>query len=106
MNKSLYLSDFRCRCKEELSIKKRRKVTKRKITIRPEKSFLYPDSNEITSKTFNLKFERKLSSTAKLLLNSFQSKYLYYAIDDILYLLNLNPNERDNLLAILYSPVI
>jgi hypothetical protein len=33
-------------------------------------------------------------------------KYLYYAIDDILYLLKANPIERDNLLAILYSPII
>jgi hypothetical protein len=47
-----------------------------------------------------------LSSVAKFLLNSFQNKYLYYAIDDILYLLNSNPSERDNLLALLYSPVL
>jgi hypothetical protein len=35
-----------------------------------------------------------------LLLNSFQNKYLYYAIDDLLYQFGLNSNlsERDNLL--------
>jgi hypothetical protein len=43
---------------------------------------------------------------AKLILNSFQNKYIYYAIDDILYSLKSNPIERDNLLAILYSPVL
>ena len=106
MNPSLYLYNFRCRCKEELSITKNRKVNKRKRKPIAEKSFLYPDSDEITSKTFQIKYERKLSSIAKLLLNSFQNKYFYYAIDDILYLLNLNPSERDNLLAILYSPAI
>jgi hypothetical protein len=47
-----------------------------------------------------------LSPIAKLLLNSFQNKYLYYAIDDILYSLKSNSIERDNILAVLYSPVI
>ena len=42
----------------------------------------------------------------KIVLNSFQKKYIYYAIDDILYSFQSNPNERDNLLAILYSPVL
>jgi hypothetical protein len=42
----------------------------------------------------------------KIILNSFQNKYIYYAIDDILYLFKSNPIERDNLLAILYSPVL
>jgi hypothetical protein len=50
--------------------------------------------------------KKKLSSIAKFILNSFQNKYIYYAIDDILYLLKSNPIERDNLLAILYSPVL
>ena len=59
-----------------------------------------------TGKTFQIKYHKKLSSVAKLILNSFNKKYLYYAIDDILYSLQSNPNERDNLLAILYSPVI
>ena len=58
------------------------------------------------SKTFQIKYDKKLSPVAKLLLNSFQKKYLYYAIDDILYLFQSNPSERDNLLAILYSPVL
>lgn len=59
-----------------------------------------------TGKTFQIKYHKKLSSVAKLILNSFNKKYLYYAIDDILYSFQSNPNERDNLLAILYSPVI
>ena len=49
---------------------------------------------------------KNLSSTAKFILNSFQNKYIYYAIDDILYSLKSNPIERDNLLAILYSPIL
>jgi hypothetical protein len=100
MNRILY--ENRCRCNEEFSITK-----KRKSTTRSEgKPLQYPKSNEITSQTFQIKYEKKLSSTAKVILNSFQNKYIYYAIDDILYLLKGNPIERDNLLAILYSPVL
>lgn len=100
MNRILY--EIRCKCKEEFSITK-----KRKLSSRTEgKPFLYPNPNELTSKTFQIKYEKKLSSIAKFLLNSFQNKYLYYAIDDILDLFKSNPTERDNLLTILYSPVL
>jgi hypothetical protein len=85
MNRILY--ENRCRCNEEFSITK-----KRKSTTRSEgKPLQYPKSNEITSQTFQIKYEKKLSSTAKVILNSFQNKYIYYAIDDILYLLKENP---------------
>ena len=57
-------------------------------------------------KLFQIKYEKKLSSTAKAILNSFQNKYIYYAIDDILYLLKTNTIERNNLLALLYSPIL
>ena len=100
MNRVLY--ENRCKCNEEVSITKKRKSSNRS----EGKPFLYPNQNEITSKTFQIKYEKNLSSLAKLLLNSFQNKYLYYAIDDILYLLKSNPIERDNLLTILYSPVL
>ena len=68
----------------------------------------YPDpfDKSTLSKTFQIKYDKKLSSVAKLLLNNFQKKYFYYAIDDILYSFQSNPSERDNLLAILYSPVL
>lgn len=100
MNRILY--ENRCRCNEEFSITKKRKSTSRS----EGKSLQYPKPNEITSQTFQIKYEKKLSSTAKIILNSFQNKYIYYAIDDILYLLKGNPSERNNLLAILYSPVL
>ena len=72
------------------------------------RSLKYPDPAEetILSKTFRIKYQNNLSSVAKLILNSFQKKYIYYAIDDILYSLKSNPKERDNLLGILYSPII
>lgn len=101
MNRILYEIN-RCKCKEEFSIKKKRKSTKRS----EGKPFIYPNHTDLTSKTFQIKYERKLSSIAKFLLNSFQNKYLYYAIDDIIYLLKSNSIERDNLLGILYSPVL
>ena len=108
MNQIVY--ERRCRCKEEFSITKKRKPT----TQSEGKPLKYPypelelDRNleEMSSKTFQIKYEKKLSSTAKFVLNSFRNKYLYYAIDDILYLLKSNPIERDNILAILYSPVL
>ena len=54
-------------------------------------------------KTFQLNYKLPLSKTGRDILNSFTNKYIYYAIDDILYLLDSNPTERDNLLNILYS---
>jgi hypothetical protein len=98
MNRILYES--RCRCKEEISI-----TPKRKLSGRSEgKPLQYP--NEMMSKTFQIRYEKKLSSLAKFILNSFKNKYIYYAIDDILYLLKSNPVERESLLGLLYSPVL
>lgn len=100
MNRILY--ENRCKCNEEFSITK-----KRKLKTRSEgKPLQYPKSSEITSKTFQIKYQKPLSLTAKFILNSFQNKYIYYAIDDILYSLKANPSERDSLLAVLYSPII
>jgi len=98
MNRILYES--RCRCKEEISI-----TPKRKLSVRSEgKPLQYP--NEMMSKTFQIRYDKKLSSLAKFILNSFKNKYIYYAIDDILYLLKSNPVEKENLLGLLYSPVL
>lgn len=100
MNRILYKS--RCRCNEEFSITKKRKLS----TRREGKPLQYPKPNEVVAKTFQIRYDKKLSPTAKLILNSFQNKYIYYAIDDILYSFKSNPTERENLLAILYSPVL
>jgi hypothetical protein len=105
MNQILY--ENRCRCNEEFSITKKRKSSR--FSTRSEgKPLQYPNGfkNEATSKTFQIKYEKRLSSIAKVILNSFQNKYIYYAIDDVLYFLKTNPVERDNLLAILYSPIL
>lgn len=100
MNRILY--NARCRCNEESS--KKRKATKKGRS--QGNKLLYPDPEWSESKTFQIKCEKKLSSVAKFILNSFQDKYIYYAIDDILDSLKSNPSERDNLLAILYSPIL
>lgn len=100
MNRILY--ENRCRCNEEISITKKRKVSTRS----EGKPLQYPKSNEITSKTFQIQYQNQLSVTSRLILNSFQNKYIYYAIDDILYSLKCSPVERDNLLAVLYSPIL
>ena len=106
--------EFICKCQKDIFSIKKRKVTdkkKRKVTKRKAGKILFyppnPDPDiKAMSKTFRIKYEKKLSSIAKSLLNSFQDKYLYYAIDDILDLLKSNPIERDNLLTVLYSPVL
>ena len=100
MNRILY--ENRCKCNEEFSITKKRKVK----TLSEGKAFQYPNPKEIASKTFQIKYQKNLSLTAKFILNNFQNKYIYYAIDDILYSLKSEPIERDNLLAVLYSPII
>ena len=57
-------------------------------------------------KTFNVKCDSKLSPLAKTILQSFKFKLYYYVIDDLLYLLKSNPDERDYLLQLLNSSVI
>ena len=71
---------------------------------RLELTLNFPKSFQI--KTFNVKSEKKLSSLAKLILQSVQFKHFYYVRDDISYLLKSNPIERDFLLQALYSTVI
>jgi hypothetical protein len=60
----------------------------------------YPDTEEGTSKTFQIKYEKNYPQLQNLY-NGFKKISLCH--DDILYLLKANPIERDNLLAI-YSP--
>ena len=100
MNQILY--ENRCKCNEEFSITKKKK----KKTRSEGKPLQYPKSSEIISKTFQMKYQKNLSLSAKCILNNFQNKYIYYAIDDILYSLKAKPIERDNLLAVLYSPIL
>ncbi len=100
MNRILY--NNRCKCNETISIKKKQTLKKRS----EGKPLQYPKSNEIVSKVFHISYKKNLSPTAKIILNSFQNKYIYYAIDDILYAFRYNPSERDSLLAILYSPIL
>jgi hypothetical protein len=57
-------------------------------------------------KTFNVECDDKLSPLAKTILQSFKFKLYYYVIDDLLYLLKSNPDERDYLLQLLNSSVI
>ena len=88
-------------------------VKKRNLGTRSQPKLLqYPELDpelaldETRSKIFQIKCEKKLSSIAKLVLNSFQNKYIYYAVDDLLYLLKSVPTEHEDLLSILYSPII
>ena len=72
------------------------------------KPFQFPDElfKGQFLKTVQIKYKFPLSLTAQSILTSFSNKYMYYAIDDILYLLDSNPTERDNILAVLYSSML
>lgn len=75
--------------------------------IKKENGLVFKVKNKTCKvKTFKIKYKGILSPITKLLLKSFRSKYLYYAIDDILYVLRSNPLERNNLLSILHSTVL
>ena len=99
------ISDYTKICWCGFGSTKKEESSKRKKSKRP-RLLAYPPLDEGTLKTFRIKYNKKLSPVAKLVLYSFQNKYIYYAIDDILYSFRSNPTERDNLLAILYSPVL
>ena len=101
MNRILY--ENRCKCNEE---KNEVSLTKKRKRRKEGKLYPHPDYQEIRSRTFQIKYEKRLSTAEKFLLNSFQNKYIYYAIDDILDSLKLNQLERNNILAILYSPIL
>jgi len=89
-------------CKKKVSLTKKRHSS----NLSEGKSLQYAKFNELTSKTFRIKYDKQLSTSAKLILNSFQNKYIYYAIDDLLYLLKSVSTEHEDLLSILYSPII
>jgi hypothetical protein len=107
-----YLSETICKCHEWKSLIKKKKTKAPK----EGKPIPYPfadldedaneDADEAILKIFQIKYDNKLSTTAKFILNSFQNKFIYYAIDDILDILELNQIEKENLLTILYSPII
>ena len=63
------------------------------------------DSN-FQVKTFSVRYDKKLSKRAKIVLQSFKLKFYYYVIDDILYFLKSNPNECNYLLQILNSTAL
>lgn len=54
-------------------------------------------------KIFKVRYERKLSSFEKLVINSFRNKYIYYAIDDLNLILRSKQMKHNELLTMLYS---
>lgn len=57
-------------------------------------------------KTFQYQFTGSLSPLARFILKSFRHKYIYYAIDDILYSLDSSSKEYHDLLEFLKSSMI
>lgn len=96
----------RCRCKEVTLNNKKRN---RELGFKP-KPLEYPihekDQDPPQTKTFQIKYKKKLSTLEKNILNTFESKYIYYAMDDILELLRTNAMESEDLLVVIYSAMI
>lgn len=63
-------------------------------------------NDKMFTKTFSIKYDGTLSIQAKAILNTFQNKYIYYAIDDILYFCDSHLDEREKLKTILYSTML
>jgi hypothetical protein len=120
---SILLYRKRCKCKEEFSISKPKKPKRKRARQINQYGIPYfkkkKEDNEdkeddedkedevyFYSERFEISYKKNLSSKAKFILNTFEKKHIYYAIDDILYLLKSTPNERNNLLEIIYSPII
>nr|YP_009497381.1 hypothetical protein ycf88 [Biddulphia biddulphiana]AWT40094.1 hypothetical protein ycf88 [Biddulphia biddulphiana] len=89
------------------------KIKKLEKYSRIKKVIEYPDhhfqdveieTHRCNFRTFYINYKRLLSFREKLILKSINDKYFYYALDDILYGLNLK--ERDNIVSILYSTAI
>ena len=81
---------------------------KNKFTVNPLKKVKLTKSiltGQFT-KIFYIQCKFPFSLTARYILLNLTNKYIYYAIDDILYLLGSNPIERDYLLNILYSSML
>ena len=100
----------KCSCSETLAEEKKKKPKSNRAGLSEGKPLAYPTNNELTNrrllKTFQIKYDGTLTIEAKSILNSFQNKYIYYALDDIIYLLDRKSKERENLLALLYSSML
>ena len=57
-------------------------------------------------KTFKIKCTKPLSFIEKAILRSVKRKSIYYAIDDISYVLRSASTESEDLLLMFYSPII
>ena len=106
--KRICLTKYRCYCKQELWYKKQEKQKKdlAQRKIKQGRPLLYPDQERQSCKMFQVYYKKELSNKAKLTLNSFRNKYIYYAIEDINSNLLVESHERSNLLSILYSSMI
>lgn len=106
---------IKCICKEiNKELKKNSKPKPDRTPAGDGRGVEYPNSYRnpnynktiIFEKTFHMKYEGNLSVLTKSVLNSFHQKYIYYAIDDILYTLDSKSKERENLLQFFYSSMM
>lgn len=90
---------IRCHCKE-IELSRSQFKIKKSNGISEGKPFRYPPTRYY--KTFQIKYKNRLSTKAKFILFSFQNKYIYYAIEDILNCFTITHKEQNTLLSILY----
>jgi len=90
---------LRCKCKE-IELSRSQFKIKKSNGISEGKPFRYPVTRYY--KTFQIKYGNRLSTKAKFILFSFQNKYMYYAIEDILNCFSITNREQNTLLTMLY----
>lgn len=74
--------------------------------VDPYIDWIWDSKFSYQTQIFRIKHDQKLSLIEKNILNSFQKKYLYHAIDDILEASRTTPNDETDLLEILYAPIL
>lgn len=125
----LCLAQRKCDCRERRLEKQLLQKTKKKKKTRSNQTgvneglpLAYPNGGGLVNKTtrildnsvrpkknmrtFQIEYKENLSTSAKSVLSSFESKYIYYAIDDLLYILGSESKESQNLLELLYSSML
>lgn len=100
--------ESKCICKELLLEKQKLNRNSKRTGLSEGKPVAYPN-NRIKSekkfiKIFQMDYYDNISSLTKDILNTCQNKYIYYVIDDIKQITNIQ--EQQKLLKFLYSSMI
>lgn len=103
--KRICLAEYRCFCNQKLWYEKKEGGSAQ-TSIKPGRPILYPYKEKKSCKTFQVYYQKELSSITKSILTGFKNKYIYYAIEDLKASLPSNSFERNDILSVLYSSML